>query len=564
MTSSLYPDIGELSINTIDSCSSSKEPILDKSLINLYLQYNPRAEIEDNIKASKFIELIDKAVSIKTNGNRYSRFLKFYFEYHKVKFNYNTGFPDFDDEYVKKVRIEILISYLIELKTNDIPFVKKNFPISFQKSVDSTGDARNWKKFDIAFENTTHLVEIHEDDPEHVDNPNDRLKQTIAVLNKHSVSYFHENEFNEDKPGYFTAFFDNLYNSLMFKYVMDNENITKFVFTKVREYVQSDVDNMLVNYKIVHGKAKDPNDKDELERFLLSPDDGLIEKLFNLKYLTGFNSTNDYSIRLDDLYEVLKVKDNDDIKLKIKKHIIKSGYFNIIENNIFISHEIMLKLIDDMKLLEIEEKQDKNVYLRYTQKAYEHVLTIFRSIKNGVKISKTDLANYDNYIVNKHRKIIKKEAIDNINKKNLSVFYQKLKSSKVIVQKFYPKSKFIADYHDSLIVNRGLVEDETIILLNMAIPNRSLLRDDPDNKFALYYTGSAKDMVDDEIFVKCFKEIGASESQLVEFMKYFRDKDGNLVRICTFSSVLEIINSCDDHEEVIVEPESTIIDSDEA
>jgi len=161
-------------------------------------------------------------------------------------------------------------------------------------------------------------------------------------------------------------------------------------------------------------------------------------------------------------------------------------------------------------------------------------------------------------------KLLKKKLLIILIKKISPYFIKSLNLVRLFVQKFYPKSKFIADYHESLIVNRGLEEDETIILLNMAEPNRSLLRDDPDNKFALYYTGSAKDMVDDELFVKCFKEIGASESQLVEFMKYFRDKDGNLVRICTFSSVLEIINSCGDHEEDIVEPESTIIDTDEA
>jgi hypothetical protein len=487
-----------------------------------------------------YISLDTIATFLKTDANTSNTRGKYHELMNMINAMYKidiiNDMPNYDvlEEKVKSVifpkRVEYLICWWILRKIANDKFIgryrfldgKKTTQPEFQKLISDDDD----RFYDIVFELLDIIIEIQEDNSAHAYNPNDLLKEALVKVRCKRILYFKISEFNSKNYVYLDEFWNNDLKPVLIqgllctnKEIRQSYCIYKFKMNMYEDYTKKKNElnkltklineitenNSSVN-KLKKRKTTISNRLKFLEPFFKSNGDkSLIIQLFDWKE-KALKLSNEYIIQISDINTLLDTYTPDELQT----HIEENYDYQIINSEVFITWDILVKLLIMDKNIVIADKSRILEYLTSIQKIYEHIITQIEIHKDEKLKSTIEMHTLmENHIIlkqkAKYQPEIDKLKDENLkNKKELGLLYKKTYTQNNKIKKLCEsitnkatnrKEKELLSQIKSDIVELDKLYNQNIgeYISFQKIPNQSIIKE--ISEFPIIYTANPKDYI---------------------------------------------------------------------
>lgn len=430
-------------------------------------------------------------------------------------------------------RAEYLICWWILRKIRDDKFIGKYRFFNgikmtqpeFQKLI-SDDDARF---YDIVFELLDIIIEIQEDNSAHAYNPNDLLKEALVKVRCKRILYFKMADYNSKNYIYLDEFWNNDLKPILIqgllctnKEIRQSYCIYKFKIDMYEEYkkkknelnklikltneiTETNSNNSSVN-KLTKRKTTISNRLKFLEPFFKSNGDkSLIIQLFDWKE-KALKLSNEYIIQISDINTLLDTYTLDELQTYIEENYD----FQIINSEVFITWEILVKLLIMDKNIVIADKSRILEYLTSIQKIYEHIITQIEIHKDEKLKSTVEMhILMENHIILKQKakyqpEIDKLKDENQKQKKELGLLYKKTYTQNNKIKKLCAliTNKVMLKKEKELLsqIKLDIIELDKLYNQNIGeyisfqkIPNQSIIKE--IFEFPIIYTANPKDYI---------------------------------------------------------------------
>lgn len=161
--------------------------------------------IQVRLPLTNFCNYLLLAKDTKSKKGSYAEIMPYYIAAFGIKHEL-CKFPKLNEDKYKHIRFESKVLYTCqrELLLKFPQECKKYIKLGYQKEV-ITGDGRTQDAVTLV----KVCIEVQENNVNHIDNPNDDLKECLVLSQGYHPLFFNEADFENDKCGYFQDFYNN-------------------------------------------------------------------------------------------------------------------------------------------------------------------------------------------------------------------------------------------------------------------------------------------------------------------------------------------------------------------
>lgn len=319
--------------------------------INFHKFISANYKNNDYIPVKDFIDYAIKKGNSKNTKGLYQEYMSFVFAYYNIVIKDNIISVGLLPDHIIPLRAEYMITWIIFNMVKEDKFLSKYIHTLLKPSYQKYINKKNNRYYDMSFENVDIIIEIQEVSYAHTDNINDSLKESLVKAKNKRIFYFNMSEYSEDQVDYLINALNELRIMLLQGVLTKDINIhQEYIFYKFKENIKSEI--VSLKHKISVEETKSNNLKiDGLKHRLEilniiyndTSDEFIIKKIF--KWIRdGITNENKYVISLDDVYNLLKIDNNNNKKILLKQ-IFENGNYDKIDNEIKLDWNGILKII---------------------------------------------------------------------------------------------------------------------------------------------------------------------------------------------------------------------------
>jgi hypothetical protein len=239
--------------------------------------------------------------------------------------------------------------------------------------------------YDIVFDKLDIIIEIQENNSQHMDNHNDILKEALVKIKNKRILYFKVKDYQDFNYSYLNKFWSMLKETIIESLLANYENVRPIYC----DYV------FVEEIKELYKKTK----MYVYECILANPDNSFLLKLFDWRE-DALKNNNIYNIPLDSIISKLVSCDQDEI-IEILDN--KFVYNKDEDGDIYIDWKTLFRLLMiDLNEIDVDYKEQILLYLNSVEDIYQKICNkITKHYKECMKTTDEMYKMYETHIITK-------------------------------------------------------------------------------------------------------------------------------------------------------------------
>jgi hypothetical protein len=277
-----------------------------------------------------------------------------------------------------------MICWWILYKLKSDEFISKYNKISYPVFQKVISDIEH-RYYDVVFDKLDIIIEIQENNSQHLDNQNDILKEALVKIKNKRILYFKVKEYQEFNYSYLNKFWNMLRETIIESLLANYENVRPVYCDYI--FVQE--------IKELYKKTEAYT----YECLLNNPDKSLLKQLFEWRE-DALKNNNTFNIPLDRIFRRFHIINKDELKEIVTSKFI---YITDEDGEIYIDWISLARLV--IVYIEtnfIEDKDQIGIYLTNVENIYQKICDkITKHYKECMKTTDEMYDMYEKHIITK-------------------------------------------------------------------------------------------------------------------------------------------------------------------